>query len=69
MKKNIGLIDRILRFTAAILFVYLYAANIIQGTLGIILIILTVMFLLTGILSWCPLYMPFKISTTKKSNI
>ena len=40
MKKNMGTIDRVLRLTIAIVFGVLYYMGIIEGTLGIVLIII-----------------------------
>ena len=65
MKKNMGTIDRALRIIAAIAIVVLFYTNIISGTLAIILLILSTIFILTSFISFCPLYYPFKISTKK----
>lgn len=65
MKKNMGTIDRIIRIILALLFVILYFTGIIKGILGIILLVLSGIFLITSILAFCPLYLPFKISTKK----
>lgn len=67
MKKNMGMIDRVVRTVIAIAVGVLYYMNIIQGTLGIILLVLAVVFLLTSIISFCPLYLPLKLSTRKGS--
>jgi hypothetical protein len=66
MKKNMGTIDRVARILIAILIGYLFFTKQISGTLGIILIILAVVFILTSIISICPLYLPFGLKTTKK---
>lgn len=60
-----GNIDRIVRTLLAILVGILYYTNIISGTTAVILGILAIVFLLTSLLSSCPLYMPFGISTRK----
>jgi hypothetical protein len=41
---------------------------VISGTWAIVLGILAIIFLLTSLIGVCPLYMPFKISTKKKSS-
>ena len=64
--KNMGVADRVIRIVAAILFGYLYFSGIISGALGIILLILGIIFVLTSLVSFCPLYLPFKFSTVKK---
>ncbi len=66
MKKNIGTADKILRILVAIVIAGLYFANIISGTVAIILLILAGVFILTSFMSFCPLYYPFGISTKKK---
>ncbi|MBK7434848.1 MAG: DUF2892 domain-containing protein [Chitinophagaceae bacterium] len=69
MKKNMGSIDRIIRVVIAAVIAVLYFTNIISGTLGIILLALGGIFLLTSLVSFCPLYLPFGINTCKtKSN-
>ena len=65
MKKNMGSIDRILRVILAIVFGVLYFTVAVTGTVGIILLVLGIVFLLTSLVSFCPLYLPFKFSTKK----
>ncbi|KPK08134.1 MAG: hypothetical protein AMJ56_12075 [Anaerolineae bacterium SG8_19] len=67
MTKNMGTIDRIIRFIFAVAVAVLYFTGVISGTLAIILGILAVVFLVTSIVGFCPLYAPFKLSTVKKS--
>lgn len=66
MKKNIGTIDKIVRILIAVVIAILYFTNVISGTLGIILLVLSAIFILTSLLGVCPLYLPFKINTKKK---
>lgn len=66
MKKNMGNTDKIIRFILAILFSILYFTNTISGTAGIILLILGGVFIFTGFINFCPLYLPFGINTCKK---
>ena len=63
MKKNVGTTDKIIRILLAIGIVILYFTNVISGTLGIILLILAGILVLTSIISFCPIYFPFGIST------
>jgi len=63
MKKNMGLADKIIRVTIAIVMTVLYVTGTISGVLGIVLLILAGVFLVTSFISVCPLYMPFGIST------
>jgi small-conductance mechanosensitive channel len=68
MKKNMGAADRIIRTLLAILVAVLYFTNQISGTAAIILGIFAIIFLLTSLVGFCPLYVPFKISTRKKEK-
>ena len=68
MKKNMGNTDRLLRVLIALVIVDLYFTNTIGGTLAIVLLVLSVVFILTGMVSFCPLYLPFGISTKKKDD-
>jgi hypothetical protein len=43
----------------------LYFSNIISGTVAIVLLILAGVFILTSFMSFCPLYLPFGLSTRK----
>ncbi|MCX6320441.1 MAG: DUF2892 domain-containing protein [Bacteroidia bacterium] len=66
MKKNIGTIDKVIRILIAVVVVILYFTHVISGTLAIILLILSGIFIVTSFLSFCPLYLPFGLSTRKK---
>ena len=65
MKPNIGTTDRIIRAVLAIILAVLFFSGTVTGTLGIILLVLAGVFLLTSLISFCPLYAPFKFSTSK----
>jgi hypothetical protein len=67
MKKNMSRLDRIIRAAFAVLVAVLYFTNVISGIWAIILGILALVFLLTSLVGTCPLYLPFGISTRKKS--
>lgn len=68
MKKNMGSVDRIIRIILAVVVAVLYFTNQISGTAAIILGILAIIFLLTSLVGFCPLYVPFKLSTRKKAG-
>ncbi len=68
MKRNMGIIDKVIRFLIAATIAVLYFMNVITGTLGIVLLILAVIFVLTSFISFCPLYAPFGISTCKRKE-
>lgn len=63
MKKNMGSADRIIRIVIAAVVAVLFFTGIIEGTLGIVLLALAGIFVLTSLISFCPLYAPFGIST------
>lgn len=65
MNRNISDVDRVVRLIAAALFAYLYFAGTVTGALGIVLLVLGAVFLLTAVVSFCPLYALFKFSTYK----
>lgn len=68
MKKNMGSIDKVIRILVAVVFVVLYFMQVVTGTLGIILLVLATVFLLTSLISFCPLYWPFGINTGAKQK-
>ncbi|AKS37327.1 hypothetical protein NP92_00895 [Anoxybacillus gonensis] len=62
MKANVGSVDRMIRFILgiALLGLFFLEGNIkYVGILGIVLIA-------TAFMRFCPLYVPFRINTTKK---
>jgi hypothetical protein len=68
MKKNMGTIDKIVRILIALIVIGLYFAHVISGTLAIVLLVLSAIFILTSLVSFCPLYLPFGINTGKKKE-
>lgn len=67
MKKNMGSSDKVIRFILAAIFVGLYFTGTVTGTWGIVLLVLAGVFVLTSLISFCPLYAPFGLSTCKTS--
>jgi hypothetical protein len=63
MKKNMGNTDRIIRLVIAAIVVALYLTNTITGTLGLVLLVLSGIFVATSLVSFCPLYVLFGINT------
>lgn len=63
MKKNMGITDRTIRLAIAALFAYLYFGGIVTGTFGIVLTVVAVVFALTSLVSFCPLYTLLGINT------
>ncbi len=68
MKKNMGGVDKLIRLILAGIFIVLYFSGVIQGTLGIVLLVLALIFVLTSSISSCPLYLPFGINTIAKEK-
>lgn len=68
MKKNMGSADRIIRILLALTIVILYFTHQISSTTAIVLGILGIVFTATSYLSFCPLYLPFGVSTRRKSE-
>ncbi|MFA6260821.1 MAG: DUF2892 domain-containing protein [Bacteroidia bacterium] len=68
MKVNIHSIDRTIRILVAILFAVLYFTGIITGTIGLVLLILGVVFMLTAVINFCPIYWALGISTRKEQK-
>ncbi len=66
MKENMGTTDKIIRIALAALVAILYFTNVITGTIGIVLLALAAVFVLTSLISFCPLYPILGMNTTKK---
>ncbi len=65
MTKNMGTADRLIRVLLAIVVGILYLTGEIYGVAAIILSIFAVIFIITSLIGFCPLYVPLKISTKK----
>lgn len=61
-----GNVDRILRIIIAAVLAYLYFGGIVPGTLGLVLVILGGVFVLTSLVSFCPLYTLVGLNTCPK---
>lgn len=66
MKKNMGTVDKVIRILIAVIVVVLYFTHVISGTLAIIFLALSAIFVVTSLLGFCPLYLPFGLSTREK---
>jgi predicted PurR-regulated permease PerM len=60
-----GTVDRIIRLSIVAIIAILYFAGQLSGTIAIVLGIVAAAFLVTSVISWCPTYVPFGISTRK----
>ena len=63
MKKNMGTADKTIRLIIAAIVGVLYYINVLNGTLGLVLLILSGIFVLTSVISFCPLYTLLGIKT------
>jgi hypothetical protein len=68
MKKNMGNIDRVIRLLVVAVIAALYYMGQLTGLAATILGIVAVAFLVTSIVGWCPGYLPFGISTRKRTE-
>ena len=66
MKRNMSNLDRSIRVVLALVFAFLYFSGTVSGTVGVVLLVLGGVFLLTSLISFCPLYLPFTFSTYKE---
>jgi Protein of unknown function (DUF2892) len=66
MKKNIGTVDKTIRIFVAAILALLYFTKVIEGTLGIVLLVFAVVFVVTSFISFCPLYPLIGLNTRKK---
>lgn len=66
MKQNMGTVDRIVRVVLALVVAVLYLTGQLSGLAAVILGVLAVIFLVTSAIGFCPLYVPFKLSTRKQ---
>lgn len=64
-----GNTDRIIRLVVAVIFAILFFTNTVTGTFGIVLLVLAGVFVLTSLVSFCPLYTLVGLNTcpAKKS--
>lgn len=51
-----GSVDKIIRLLIAAVVAILFFTNVITGTFGIVLLVLAAVFVITSLISFCPLY-------------
>jgi hypothetical protein len=68
MKKNMGLIDKVIRSLLAGFIAILYFTDLISGTVALVLGVFAIIFIITSFVSFCPLYAPFGINTRKSKQ-
>lgn len=68
MKKNMGIVDRLIRTALAVAVVILYLSGQLTGIAAIVLGIFAVIFLITSAIGFCPLYAVLGLSTLSKGE-
>jgi hypothetical protein len=63
MKPNMGTADRSIRAIAGITAVAVWALGLVEGTLGVIALVVGVVLIGTAVLRWCPPYDLLGINT------
>ncbi|RFS16528.1 DUF2892 domain-containing protein [Emticicia sp. C21] len=66
--KNLGKIDRMIRIIVALAVVSLYYTDILPGLWGISAAALASIFLITSLVSFCPLYSVIGVNTHNKKG-
>lgn len=66
LNKNMGTLDRIIPLVIAAVIAILYLTGNLSGLAAIILGVLAIVFVVTSLVSFCPLYLPFGLSTRKQ---
>jgi hypothetical protein len=66
MKKNMGTVDRGIRFALAAVVAILYFTGKLSGIAAIVLGIFALSLFITSLIGHCPAYTPLGISTTKE---
>jgi hypothetical protein len=67
MKKNMSTADRTIRFVLVIAIIVLLYAEIVKGVFATVLGIIGIIFVVTSVIGWCPLYSILKKSTLKRT--
>lgn len=65
MKSNVSNIDRIIRVAAGVILLYLGLGGVLVGAPAIIADVIGAVLILTGAISFCPIYALLKFSTKK----
>jgi hypothetical protein len=68
MKTNIGNTDKIVRLVVALILGGLYFAEIVTGTLGIVLLVIAAIMVLTALSGFCPLYALLGMNTCEQKE-
>jgi hypothetical protein len=66
MTANVGSVDRTVRWIVGVVLILLGVFGVLKGTAAIIGYVVAAIALITGTMSYCPLWAVCKINTTKK---
>ncbi|RIV89538.1 DUF2892 domain-containing protein [Aurantiacibacter xanthus] len=66
MPKNMGSLDKTLRLVVAVVLVALAASGTIEGARATIAYVVAAVFVVTSLVSFCPLYVPLGMNTCGK---
>lgn len=66
MKVNMGSADRTARLVVGLLFLLAVVMGWVSGVLAVVLGVLGVVFIVTAIIRFCPLYLPLGLNTCKR---
>jgi len=66
MKFNMGSMDRIIRLLITLVIVIFLVGGVLRGALAVILGIIAIIFFVTSMFGFCPLYVILGLSTKKK---
>jgi hypothetical protein len=66
LKKNMGTLDKTIRISIALILLGLYiGGNIPEGTVSLLVFVVSVIFLITSTIGFCPIYALLKLTTKK----
>lgn len=63
MNKNVGTIDRSIRALIGLAGIAVFALGLLEGTLGIVALVVGIVMLGTSVIGWCPPYALLGINT------
>ncbi len=66
MKQNVSIFDRWVRWILAVVLIILAATGTLSGTGMWIALVVALIFIVTGFMQSCPIYMMLGLSTLKK---
>ncbi len=68
MKKNVGSIDKIIRFIIAIVAIYVSYQGLVQSPWNYVLYAVAGIMILTGLVGTCPIFSVLGIKSNKKAS-